>query len=283
MSSPSPAAVPLRQGSGAAVAVARLWRDPRVRWGTAAVLDLLIIYALWQLLRAAGVLPARYFPDANDVIARIGTMLSTAAFWSTLWATVQSWGLGLLIAAVVGTVVGIVLGSSDRAYRFCRVTIEVLRPIPPIVILPLALLVLGVTLQMKLLLIVQGTLWAVLLQAVYGVRGVDPVMLETAAAYGMSRLRRFFSVQLPGSLPYIVTGIRIAAIFSLIVSIVAELVGGAAGLGNEILKAQSSGDDQAMYALILLTGALGAIITAVFSGLERLLLFWHPSQREVAQ
>lgn len=262
---------------------AYLWHGRSMRWGVAVVIDLLVIYALWQILRAQGVLPARYFPNANEVLARIAAMLASAEFWVTLWATVQSWGLGLLVSGVAGTLAGILLGSSERAYRFCRVTIELLRPIPPIVILPLALLVLGVTLRMKLLLIVQGTFWVVLLQAVYGVRGVDPVMLETAKAYGLSRRRRFFSIQLPGSLPFIVTGIRIAAIFSLIVSIVAELVGGAAGLGNDILKALSSGDDRTMYALILLTGALGAIITAVFSALERLILFWHPSQREAAR
>lgn len=259
-----------------------LWRAKPVRWGAAIVLDVLVFYAVWQVLSTTGVLPERYFPQANAVVERIGQVLVLPAFWATVGNTVESWGLGLAISGVAGTVAGILLGSSDRAYRFCRVTIELLRPIPPIVILPLALLVLGVTLKMKLLLIVQGTFWVVLLQAVYGVRAVDAVMLETAQAYGMSRARRFFSIQLPGSLPFIVTGIRIAAIFSLIVSIVTELVGSAPGLGNDILKAMSSGDDRSMYALILLTGILGVIITAVFSALERLVLFWHPSQRKAA-
>src|SRR5699024_5546969 len=174
-------------------------------------------------------------------------------------------------------------GYIYRANWFCRVLCALRLLFPPIVIIPSVLLVLGVSLQMKLLLIFQGIFWVMLLQAVYGVRGVDPVMLDTAQTYGMSRLRRFFTVQLPGSLPFIVTGVRIAAIFALVVSIVAELVGGAAGLGNEILKAQSAGDDRTMYALILVTGVLGVLITAIFSGLERFVLFWHPSQREAAQ
>ncbi|GAA3754029.1 aliphatic sulfonate ABC transporter permease SsuC [Microbacterium kribbense] len=259
-----------------------LWRRRRVQFAAAVVIDLILVYVVWEVLSTTGVLPQRFFPDANSVIHRLGQLLALPAFWAVLGQTLQSWGLGLIIAGVSGTVFGILLGSSDRAYRFFRVIIEVLRPIPPIVILPLALLLLGVTLQMKLLLIVQGTFWVVLLQAVYGVRSVDAITLDTAQVYGISKVRRFLTIQLPGSLPLIVTGIRIAAIFALIVSIVAELVGGAPGLGNEILKAMSTGDNETMYALILLTGVLGVIITAVFSGLERIVLFWHPSHREVS-
>lgn len=268
--------------SGGSERIAALWRDRRIRFLVAVVIDLVLVYVLWEVLTATGALSPRYFPRANAVIERIAVLLTLSTFWAALWATVQSWLLGLIIGCACGTVAGVLLGSSDRAYRFCRVVVELLRPIPPIVILPVVLLVLGVTLQFKLVLIFQGIFWVMLLQAVYGVRSVDPVMLETARSYGISKARRFFTVQLPGSLPFIVTGVRIAAMFALVVSIVAELVGGAPGLGNDILKAQSAGDDTTMYALILVSGVLGAIITTSFSWLERRVLFWHPSQRRLA-
>jgi ABC-type nitrate/sulfonate/bicarbonate transport system permease component len=269
--------------SGRSEWIAALWRDRRIRFSAAIVIDLALVYVLWEILTTTGALSPRYFPRANAVIERIGVLLTLSTFWATLWATVQSWLLGLIIGCACGTVAGVLLGSSDRAYRFCRLVVELLRPIPPIVILPIVLLVLGVTLQFKLVLVFQGIFWVMLLQAVYGVRSVDPVMLETARSYGISRARRFFTVQLPGSMPFIVTGVRIAAMFALVVSIVAELVGGAAGLGNDILKAQSAGDDTTMYALILVSGVLGVIITTSFSWLERRVLFWHPSQRGRAQ
>lgn len=259
-----------------------LARDRRARFTAAILIDLVLVFALWEGLTATGTLSPRYFPSAHAVVERLGTLLTQTSFWAVVWATVQSWLLGLVIGCVSGTIAGVLLGSSERAYRFCRVVIELLRPIPPIVILPIVLLVLGVTLQFKLVLIFQGIFWLMLLQAVYGVRSVDAVMLETARSYGITGLRRFFTVQLPGALPFIVTGVRIAAMFALVVSIVAELVGGAAGLGNDILKAQSAGDDTTMYALILFSGALGIVITTTFSWLERQLLFWHPSQRSKA-
>lgn len=265
--------------SGRPAFFATPWRHRWVQLVVAILIDVAIVYVLWQVLTTVGVLPERFFPDANSVGRRVWTLLQVSLFWVALGNTMESWAAGLVLSGAAGTMAGILLGSSDRAYRFCRVVIELLRPIPPIVILPLALLALGVTLQFKVLLILQGTFWLVLLQAAYGVRGVDRVMLETAQSYGMSKMRRFFHIQLPGSLPYIATGIRIAAIFALIVSIVAELVGGAPGLGNQILKAMSAGDSRTMYALILLTGVLGVLITATFSWLEKRVLFWHPAYR----
>jgi ABC-type nitrate/sulfonate/bicarbonate transport system permease component len=253
----------------------------RGRTGTlvAVVIDVAIVYVIWEILSVTGILPGRYFPDANTVIGRFGYFLRLRVFWHVVGYTLESWAIGLVLASVIGTIVGIILGSSDRAYRFCRVVIEVMRPVPPIVLLPLILLVLGATLEMKLALILQGTLWLLILQAIYGVRAVDSIMLETGRSYGLSRRARFLHIQLPGSLPFIVTGIRIASIFALVVSIVSELIGGAPGLGNEILRAESTGDDPTMYALILATGILGVFITLAFGALERRILFWHPSHR----
>jgi ABC-type nitrate/sulfonate/bicarbonate transport system permease component len=245
----------------------------------AVAVDAVLVYWLWQLLTATGVLPSRYFPHASAVLGRALSLIGLPAFWSVVSDTMQSWAIGLAIAVGAGTLLGILLGSSDRAYGFCQVVIEVMRPVPPVVLIPIAVLTLGAGLKMKLVLIVQGTIWIMILQAVYGVRAGDAVLLETARSYRLSAARRFLLVRLPSALPFIVTGVRICASFALIASIVSELVGGAAGLGNEILKAESAGDQQTMYALILLTGVLGLVINAVFTSVERRVLFWHPSQR----
>lgn len=240
---------------------------------------IVVLLLLWELLSRTDVLPSRYFPPASVVLAQLGELLGTPALWRVVGLTLQSWALGLGIAVVIAVPLGVVLGSSDRAYRFCRVVIEVLRPIPPVVLIPLALLILGASLQMKLLLIVYGAVWPLLLQTIYGVRGVDPQALEMARAYRLTRLQRFTVVRLAGASPYIATGIRISATIALIVAIVAELVGGAPGLGHDILLAQAAGANALMYALILVTGGLGVVLVMVFQRLERAVLFWHPSQR----
>ncbi|WP_219418928.1 ABC transporter permease [Pseudonocardia nigra] len=244
-----------------------------------AVAGVLAAFALWELLSRTDVLPSRYFPPASTVLQTLAEVVITPTFWTVVGLTVQSWALGLAIAAAIAVPLGLLLGASQRAYRFCRVVIEVLRPIPPVALIPLALLILGATLQMKLLLVVYGAVWPLLMQTIYGVRGVDPQALEMARAYRLTRLQRFFTVRLVGASAYIATGLRISATIALIVTIVAELVGGAPGLGNDILVAQASGADALMYALILVSGALGVAVVMTFQRIERAVLFWHPSQR----
>ena len=261
------------------------WRHARelVNWrpgkAVAVAVDMLAAYALWELASATGALPSRYFPSANVVLKHLLDMLGTGDFWNVLGLTMQSWGLGLTISIATAIPLGIALGTSSRAFQFCAVLIEALRPIPPVVLIPIALLVFGPTLQMKLLLILQATFWILLLQAIYGIRAVDPITLQTAHSMRLGRWREFTFVRLPGALPLIVTGVRIAATFSLIATVVAELVGGAAGLGNEILKAEFNGDQPTMYALILVTGFLGTAVSLVFRRFEERLLFWHPARR----
>jgi ABC-type nitrate/sulfonate/bicarbonate transport system permease component len=113
----------------------------------------------------------------------------------------------------------------------------------------------------------------------YGVQDVDPVATDTARSFGFSRTRRLFRVTLPSAIPYIATGFRIASAVALILSVTAELVIGAAGLGRAINLARSGGNEELMYALILATGVLGLVLNQVFVWLERRLLYWHPSQR----
>lgn len=240
---------------------------------------ILAAFVLWELLSRTDALPSQYFPPASIVLQTLGEVVITPAFWNVVGLTLQSWALGLGIAMAIAIPLGVLLGSSERAYRFCRVVIEVLRPIPPVALIPLALLILGASLQMKLLLIVYGAVWPLLLQTIYGVRGVDPQALEMARAYRLTRLQRFFLVRLVGASAYIATGLRISATIALIVTIVAELVGGAPGLGNDILVAQASGADALMYGLILVSGALGVMVVMAFQRIERAILFWHPSQR----
>jgi ABC-type nitrate/sulfonate/bicarbonate transport system permease component len=105
------------------------------------------------------------------------------------------------------------------------------------------------------------------------------VARETARAYGLGRGLRFVFVDLPGSTPYIATGLRIAASVALVVCVAAELIAGLPGLGAAIYKAQYADRLPLMYALIVTSGVLGLLIALGFNRLERLTLRWHPSQR----
>jgi ABC-type nitrate/sulfonate/bicarbonate transport system permease component len=242
-------------------------------------LSVLGVLALFELLPRIGVLPSDHFPPISETLSTLFDQLGESRFWEAVGNTLEGWALGLGIAAGLAIPIGIVIGSSRLLYRATRGVIEFLRPIPSVALIPLAILIYGTGLQSKVFLAAFASFWQVLVATLYGVQDVDPVATDTARSFGFSRPQRLLRVTLPSAIPYIATGIRIASAVSLILTVTAELVIGAAGLGRSINLARSGGNEELMYALILATGVLGLLLNAVFQRVERRVLHWHPSQR----
>jgi ABC-type nitrate/sulfonate/bicarbonate transport system permease component len=242
-------------------------------------LSVLGVLALFELLPRIGVLPSDHFPPISQTLSTLFDQLGESRFWEAVGNTLEGWALGLGIAAGLAIPIGIVIGSSRLLYRATRGVIEFLRPIPSVALIPLAILIYGTGLQSKVFLAAFASFWQVLVATLYGVQDVDPVATDTARSFGFSRPQRLLRVTLPSAIPYIATGLRIASAVSLILTVTAELVIGAAGLGRSINLARSGGNEELMYALILATGVLGLLLNAVFQRVERRVLHWHPSQR----
>lgn len=244
---------------------------------------LLLVLAGWQAVTVSGLFRPDQFPTMTDTLTALGAALGTSELWTAVGATLQGWAIGLVIAAVLAVVVGCVLGANDVAFRSTASLIEVFKAIPAIAILPLVILVLGSTIGMKVFLIAFGAFWPLVIQVIYGVRAMDPTVSDTARALGVRGWRRFVTVTLPSASPYIATGLRIASASALILAVVAELVGGAEGIGRRILFARNAGVTAypTMYAYILVAGCLGIVLTGAFFLLERKGMHWHESQRGV--
>ena len=243
------------------------------------LIGIVVFLGLWELMPALGVVQARYLPPASEVIAALVTDLGLTAFWVAVGDTLLAWAIGLAIAVVAALVLGLVIGMSPFLRRFTNSSIEFLRPIPSVALIPLAVLLFGIKIESSLLLIVYACFWQVLIQVLYGVADVDNVAMQTARSYGFSYVQRVRDVVFPTMLPYLMTGIRLAASVALILAITAELLIGSPGLGKEIALAQSGGAISGMYALILATGFLGVGINAVTRLVEKRVLSWHPSVR----
>jgi len=176
---------------------------------------------------------------------------------------------------VLGTVIGLV----PFLRRATHTTVEFLRPIPSVALIPLAILVFGLQLQAALLIIVYATFWQVFVQVLYGVADVDSVARDTAKSFGLSRAERFRFLVLPTALPYIMTGLRLGAAVALILAVTAELVIGIPGIGREIVFAQTAGDWTTVYAYVVVAGLLGLAVNLIFRFIERHALSWHQSVR----
>ena len=256
---------------------------PRRRRGVPQALlglaGLLVLVLLVEILPRIGVLPREYFPPSSEIGKALVDQVQTPEFWTAVGNTLEGWAIGLAIASVAGVVLGILIGSSRFTRELTASTIEFLRPIPSVALIPIAVLVFGTDIESKLLLVVYASFWQVLIQVLYGVQDIDPVAQDTARAYGLGRWARVRYLTWPTALPYVMTGLRLAAAVALILAVTAELVIGNPGLGKLLATAQSSGAYTTTYAIVVVTGILGVLVNFVFRAVERLSLSWHPSQR----
>lgn len=234
---------------------------------------------LIELLPRLGVVSPLYLPPFRAMMAALWAEVQTGNFWTALLYTVRAWALGLAISIAGGVVIGFAIGSSAALRAFTRSTIEFLRPIPSVALIPLAILLFGTEIRSTLLLVVYAAIWQVLIQVLYGIQDVDPVARETARSYSFGWWAQMRYVTRPTTLPYLMTGVRLAAAVALILAITAELIIGSPGLGKEIATAQAGGAVATMYAYVIVTGVIGVIVNVLARVLERWALAWHPSVR----
>ena len=241
------------------------------------------LVAVLEVLPHTGLVSADYLPPASETVRALWHLLAEQTFWTALGDTLTGWGLGLAISVVAGVTAGLVIGSVPVLRAVTASTIEFLRPIPSVALIPIAVLLYGADLRSKLLLVVYASFWQVLVQVLAGIQDVDPVADDTARSYRLGTWGRLRHVMWPTALPYVMTGIRLAATVALILAVTAELVIGAPGLGQQIAVAQTSGAVPQVYALVLVTGLLGVAVNLIARAVERRALHWHQSVRtEVA-
>lgn len=268
-------------GASRALRAPRVTVRPLPRWlvPLSSVVGLL---ALFELLSRTGVIRPDQLPAPTTVFQALIDEFEAGTASARAWETLQGWALGFGIATLVGIPAGILIGSSRLAYRLVRLIIEFLRPIPPVAVLPLAVLLWGTGIEMKAYLVAIAAFFPILYQALYGVQDVDPVARDTVRAYGLSRAAQFRHVVIPSAAPYIATGLRLSASIALIVAVAQEIIVGSTGIGYAINQVRNANDIPGMYAYILLAGLMGLVITVIFRSIEARALHWHASQRQEA-
>ena len=238
-----------------------------------------VLLAAWTLACATGALPSTVLPSPARTAGELASLPADPLFGPALADTLRSWALGFAASVLIAVPLGILLGTSPLTYRLVRLPVEAMRPVPPVVVLPLALLVLGGGQLFKVALIAQGAVWPLLIQTVYAVRATDPVVLDTARSFRLGRLRTLLRVRVPAAAPALATGARLAAATCFAVCVVSELVGGATGLGNLLVTASSSDDLPRVLALTVVVGLVGLALAAGGTLIERRTLHWTPGRR----
>lgn len=244
------------------------------------VCGVLGVLAVFELLIRLNVLPGKWFPSLGAIWARFLQMLVTSELWVDVGNTMVGWAVGLSLAAVLAIPIGMLIGSHPVPAAASRAVIEFLRPVPSVALIPLAVLLWGIGVETKVFLVTFASFWPLLFQSIYGVQSVDSEQMQVIRAYRLGRVAGLKHVVVPSTLPFIATGLRISSSIALSLSITAEIVVGAPGLGRSIMLAQQSSVTTDMYALILATGLLGWLLNSVLQRVERSTLHWHQSYRE---
>lgn len=240
----------------------------------AGLVSAVVALLVWQLVGTVGPLAGDSFATASEAIGALALLLGDPQFWGAVLETLQMAILGFVISMAIGVPLGFLIGLSRFAYRSTKFTFDFFKVIPPIVLIPIAILVIGPSIAMGVWLVVFANVFAAAIQTAYGVRDADPVLLETMRCYRMNVLQQIRYVRLPSASVQIAISMRIAAAASLIVAVVAGLVGGAPGLGHLLALYQSSGTSDRTYAVVLALGILGLTISRLIVRAQRRVVFW---------
>lgn len=216
-----------------------------------------------------------------ETLQAAGELVRDPEFWSAMLSTVVIALLGLAAAMVTAMVVGILIGWFPAVRRALRVPLEFLKPIPPIVVMPVTILVLGPTASMGIFLVFYGCFLMAVTQIANGVSETDPVAINTARSFGYSRRQILTHVVFPSTLPFAATALRITLPIALVASVIAGLLGGSEGLGLDINLATQAGRTDLVFALVFVLGLLGLLFNALGTQVEKRLLHWHPTHREL--
>jgi len=250
------------------------------RWSRRAV-GVLAFAALVEVLGRAGIAGRDVLPPTSEILLRAGELVLDPAFRGHAATSLLAWAIGLGTAALVAVPLGLLLGSVPLIDAATRAIVEFLRPIPSVALIPLVALVIGTGLQLRVTLVIYASLWPILYNTMYGLRGVDPVAKESLRSYGFGRPAVLWWVALPSAAPFIMTGFRLATGVALILTVSTEIVAGRGeGIGVFVFFAGIAvparmGD---ILAGVFWVGLFGVVVNALLVAAERRLFRWQHVQ-----
>jgi sulfonate transport system permease protein len=234
-----------------------------------------LLLAVWELVSRSGAVDPLFLPPPSRAIAELFTLIASGELLKALGISLYRVFFGFALAAIFGVALGALMGRNRAFDDLLDPLVELLRPISPLALFPLAILWFGIGDASKVFVIALAASFPVILNTYAGVRSINPNLLRASRSLGANRRELFTGVILPGSLPHIFTGIRLAWGISWIVIVAAEMVGASAGIGYMVLEAQQTFRTERLFAGIVVIAAIGLLTDFGFRALQRLLLPWY--------
>jgi ABC-type nitrate/sulfonate/bicarbonate transport system permease component len=235
---------------------------------------------LWELLSRTGRLSALFFPAPSTIIASLIQMILNGKMAIHLRATIERLVIGFAIGGTAGLLLGLAMGWSPRLRQIVDPLIAAIHPIPKIAIFPLIMIIFGIGEASKIVAISIAAFFPMLLNCMSGVRQLNPVYFEVTQNYRASRWKTFSRLIVPGSLPLILTGTRLAINMAMVIAIAVELLAAKEGLGVIIWFSWQTLRIEELYASLVVIALLGISINLFLQYLSRRLTPWYNDQTD---
>jgi sulfonate transport system permease protein len=242
----------------------------------------LAILLLWELASLRGWLSVRVLPEPLAVARAFWQLAESGELWTHVAVSTRRAAIGFAVGGGLGLLLGLATGSFRLAETLLDSTLQMLRNIPALALIPLVILWFGIDETAKLFLVALGVFFPVYLNTFHGIRAVDKGLIEMAKSYGLSGWQLYRQVILPGALPSILVGVRFSLGLMWVLLIVAETISAQAGIGYLTMNAREFLQTDVVLVGILLYAALGKGADVAAKALERRWLRWHPGYQAAA-
>ncbi len=236
----------------------------------------LVLLLVWELLVRSRIMDARFFPAPSAVVKTLFGLIASGLLVKDLGISLTRIGAGFAIGAASGIALGLVMGVSRLVRAAIKPLVGVIYPIPKIAILPLIMLIFGLGELSKYAIVAIGVFFLVMLSTMAGVMNIEKIYLDVGRNFGARRSAVLLTIAIPGALPLIFTGLRLAWGTALLLIVAAEFVSARSGLGYLIWNAWQTFAVEEMYSGLLTVSALGLISFAILDAVERRLIPWKP-------
>jgi NitT/TauT family transport system permease protein len=236
---------------------------------------LLFLILLWEVLPRSGIVYAHYFPAFSTVMgALLEGIRSTEILRQTAISIYMAF-CGYLLAILIGVTLGALMGTIRWVSDLLEITVELLRPMPSVALVPIAILLFGTSNSYNISIITFGCTWPIFVNTFEGTRSVDTQWIDTARVYGATRFDLLRKVVVPAALPYIVSGLRVSLATSIIIVTVTEMLASFKGLGFFIMDTYNGYRIPQMYSGIITVGLVGYGLNRLFLTAEERFMAWH--------
>ena len=233
------------------------------------------VLVLWELAVRTRLLDARFFPAPTAIVGTFAATTASGELWSHVSATLARIAVGFLMGAVPALLLGVLLGLAPFARAFANPIIFALYPVPKVAILPLIMLIFGLGEMSKYVVVAIAVFFLVIVNTMAGVVQIDRIHFDVARNFGVSRRDVYARVVLPGALPQIFTGLKLAIGVALIVLVTAEFVGADTGVGVLIFQSWQVFAIERLFVGLVVVSFLGYLLSLAFDELERVAIPWR--------